>query len=238
MGYRTEPVSFTRRGGRLNQRQQNAWDALAETVVIDIPRGEPSTSVDPAFELDLAATFGRVAPLIVEIGIGHGDALVAAAAARPQADFLGLEVYVPGIAQTLAGLRREGVGNVRLVLVNATEALATMLPAGSVRELWVNFPDPWPKKRHHKRRLVDDAFARLADRVLEPGGIWRIATDWADYADWIRDVLARAEAFDVSEGERYEGRALTKFEAKGIGAGRTIHDFTAVSRADRGPARR
>jgi tRNA (guanine-N7-)-methyltransferase len=229
MGYhRTEPVSFTRRGGRLNQRQQNAWDARASTVVIDIPRGEPSTSVDPDFQLDLGAVFGRQAPLTIEIGIGHGEALVAAAAANPGTNFLGLEVYVPGIAQTLAGIRREGVDNIRLVLVNATEALATLLPAGSARELWVNFPDPWPKQRHHKRRLIDDAFVPLAERVLGPGGVWRIATDWAGYADAIRDVLGRAGGFDVTEGERFEGRVQTKFETKGIRAGRVIHDFTAV----------
>lgn len=234
MGYRTEPVSFTRRGGRLNQRQQNAWDELAERLVLDFPRDEASTSVDPSFMLDVDATFGRRAPLIVEIGIGHGDALVAAAVAHPELNVLGLEVYIPGIAQTLAGVRREGVDNVRLALVNATEALATMLPAGSVRELWVNFPDPWPKKRHHKRRLIDDSFVPLATRVLQPGGLWRIATDWADYADSIRETLARSEAFDVTEGERFEGRAMTKFEAKGIRAGRVIHDFAAVRRAGSG----
>ena len=148
-----------------------------------MPRHGPSTSVDPDFRLDTESLFGRRAPLVVEIGSGRGEALVAAAAEHPDHDFLGLEVYVPGVAQTLVTMRHQGVTNVRLAVVNATEALATMLAPASVRELWTWFPDPWHKKRHHKRRLVTVPFTRLVARVLEPGGTWRIATDWDDYAE-------------------------------------------------------
>jgi tRNA (guanine-N7-)-methyltransferase len=232
--YRTEPVSFTRRGGRLTERQQSAWDALATTHVVDVPRHGPDTSIDPAYVLDAPAVFGRRAPLVVEIGSGRGEAIVQAAAEQPDVDFLGLEVYVPGVAQTLVTMRHVGVTNVRLVVVNAAEALTTMLPAASVRELRVWFPDPWHKKRHRKRRLVTPGFARLAARVLEPGGLWRLATDWEDYAEQIRQVVTASPDFDGGDwGPRFDGRPQTRFEGKGLQVGRTIRDVTAVRRRTR-----
>ncbi len=227
-GYRTEPVSFTRRGGRLNDRQQRAWDLLADRMVLDVPRHGPSTSVDPDFVFDATTVFGREATLVVEIGSGRGEVLVHAATENPPTDFLGLEVYVPGVAQTLIGVRHGELTNVRLAIVNAAEALATMLPAGSVDELWVHFPDPWHKVRHHKRRLVTPAFADLAARVLRPGGTWRLATDWAEYAEQMAEVVAGSPDFDGGPSERWDGRVLTRFEAKGLAAGREIHDFTAT----------
>ena len=229
-GYRTEPVSFTRRGGRLNERQQRAWDLLADRVVLDVPRSGPSTSVDPAFVLDPVTAFGRDARLVVEIGSGRGEVLVHAATQDPATSFLGLEVYVPGVAQTLIGVRHGEIANIRMAIVNAAEALTTMLPAGSVDELWVHFPDPWHKKRHHKRRLVTPDFARLAARVLRPGGAWRLATDWAEYAEQMAEVIADSPDFDGGPSERWAGRVLTRFEAKGLAAGREIHDFTAIRR--------
>jgi tRNA (guanine-N7-)-methyltransferase len=223
--WRTEPVSFIRRGGRLSERQQAAWDALAPTHVIDVPRSGPSTSADPSFELDVVGTFGRAAPLIVEIGSGRGDSLVAAAKAQPDVNFLGLEVYVPGVAQTLVSARREGVDNLRLAIVNAPEALATMLAPASVRELRTWFPDPWHKARHQKRRLITVEFTDLVARVLEPGGVWRIATDWDDYAEWIGDVLTSSPSIVGGRVPRFVERVETRFERKGITAGRVIHDF-------------
>jgi len=231
--WRTEPVSFIRRGGRLRERQQAAWDALAATHVIDVPRFGPSTSVDPSYELDSVSTFGRSAPLIVEIGSGRGDALVAAAKAQPDVNFLGLEVYVPGVAQTLMGAQRDAVDNVRLAIANAPEALGTMLARGSVREVHTWFPDPWHKARHHKRRLITVEFSKLVARVLEPQGIWRIATDWDDYAEWIADVLSTSPYLEGGPVPRFAGRAETRFERKGIAAGRVIHDFEARLRQTR-----
>ena len=225
--HRTEPVSFIRRGGRLKGRQQRAWDDLAASHVVEVPRHGPSTSVDPEFRLDVTSLFGRTAPLVVEIGSGRGEALVAAAAEHPEHDFLGLEVYVPGVAQTLVTMRHRGVTNVRLAVVNATEALATMLAPGSVHELWTWFPDPWHKKRHHKRRLVTVPFTELVARVLEPGGTWRFATDWDDYAAVVDKVIAASPHVDGGRVPRHDGRVLTRFESKGVAADRTIHDLAA-----------
>lgn len=225
---RSQPVSFTRRGGRLNPRQQKAWDLLAEQVVLDVPADGRSTSVHPDHRFDAATEFGRTAPLVVEIGSGRGEVIVHAATRSPETDFLGLEVYVPGVAQTLIGVRLGELTNLRMAVVNAAEALATMIPEASVDELWVHFPDPWHKKKHHKRRLVTPEFAALAARVLKPGGVWRMATDWAEYATQMAEVVAGSPDFEGGPSERWDGRVLTRFEAKGIAAGREIHDLTAV----------
>ena len=236
--YRTEPVSFTRRGGRLSERQQAAWDALSSTYVAEAPDNGPVTSIDPSYVLDPTALFGREAPLVVEIGTGRGEAVVHAAEQHPELNFLGLEVYVPGVAQTLVTMRHRGVENVRLMIVNAAEALSTMLAPASVHELRVWFPDPWHKKRHNKRRLVTPAFAELAARVVEPGGRWRLATDWQEYADQMRDVLAGSPdfEFDGDWAPRFEGRPLTRFEDKGLRVDRDIRDLVAVRRTPEGTA--
>lgn len=232
--FRREVVSFTRRGGRLTERQQKAWDDLADRFVVDVPRGRTSTSAAEGFTLEPTELFGRTGPLVLEIGSGRGEALVHAAASDPATDFLGLEVYVPGVAQTLVTLRdqqgrHEGVDNVRLAVLDAVPALTSVLPPASVDELRLWFPDPWHKKRHHKRRLVTDELVPLVHRVLRPGGVWRMATDWQDYADQMLDVLIRAEGFTTSGtwDERFAGRPVTRFEAKGVRAGRAIRDLSA-----------
>lgn len=231
--WRTEPVSFTRRGGRLTERQNAAWDALAATHVLDVPRHGPSTSVDPAFRFDAVSAFGRKAPLIIEIGSGRGESLVASAKAAPEVNFLGLEVYVPGVAQTLVTMRHEGVDNVRMAVVNAPEAFTTMIAPASVREVQTWFPDPWHKARHHKRRLITVGFSELVARVLEPDGRWRIATDWADYAEWIEEVLTTSPFLSGGPVDRFDGRIVTRFERKGVAAGRVIHDFESRLRQTR-----
>lgn len=231
--FRREVVSFTRRGGRLTERQQHAWDELAERYVIAVPRGRTSTSVAEGFTLDPVEVFGRDAPRVLEIGSGRGESLVHAAQEHPDTDFLGLEVYVPGVASTLVGMRHQGVENVRLAVVDAVPALERMLPAESFDEVRVWFPDPWHKKRHVKRRLVTDHFVPAVARVLKPGGVWRLSTDWQDYADQMLDVLSRADGFESSGrwDERFEGRPVTKFEAKGVRAGRVIRDVSATRMA-------
>jgi tRNA (guanine-N7-)-methyltransferase len=240
--YRTQPVSFVRRSGRLAPRQQRAWDEHRDRYVVDVPRDVARTSVDPAYVLDVGGTFGREARLVVEIGSGQGEAVVAAAEREPGTDFLAVEVYSPGLAQTVLRASQRDLTNVRLVQANAAELLATTLPAGSVDELWVFFPDPWHKSRHHKRRLVAPSFAALAERVLRapgegdgarPGGTLRLATDWAEYAEQMIDVLDAASGLRNVHGPRgvaprFEGRVLTGFERKGENAGRVITDLEYV----------
>ena len=237
--FRTEPVSFIRRSGRLSPGQANALERSGARYVVDVPRAIARTSVDPAYELDVAGTFGRRAPLVVEVGTGMGECVVAAAAAQRETDHLALEVYLPGIAQTILRAEHAAVDNLRIVQANAPEVLATMLPAASVDEVWVFFPDPWPKARHHKRRLVAPELAALVARVLRPGGVWRLATDWRPYAEVMIDVLGASPDFEPlepgSDGTtaRFAGRVLTSFEAKGHRAGRDVTDL-AFRRRDAG----
>lgn len=230
--YRSEPVSFARRGGRLTERQQRAWDALADSHILDLPRRDTSTSIDPDYRFDSVESFGRSAPLVIEIGSGRGEAVVHAAAQNPGTNFLSLEVYIPGIAQTLVRMQHAGVDNIRVALLDAAEALDTAIVPGSVDELWVFFPDPWHKSKHHKRRLVTADFATKAARVLKPGGVWRLATDWQDYANQMRSVLEGSPLFESSEGwaPRFEGRVSTRFENKGLAVERTIRDLAGVRR--------
>ena len=183
-------VSFVRRDDRLRPRLQRIWDAHHQTWVLDVPRAEASMSVAPGHLLDPERDFGRVAPLVVEIGSGTGDAVVEGALASPGTNFLAVEVYRPGLASTVAKIVREDLTNVRLVQADAVQVLKHMLGPGSASEIWVFFADPWHKNRHHKRRLVNPRFAELAATRLAAGGTLRLATDWADYARQMRDVLA------------------------------------------------
>ena len=237
--FRSTPVSFVRRSARLTTSQQRAWDEHRERYLLDVPRAVAATSVDPRWVLDAEAVFGRRAPLVVEIGSGLGDNVVEAADAHPERDHLAVEVYTPGLAQTILRAQQRGDGtgltNLRLLQVNAAELLATGLPEGSVDELWIFFPDPWPKSRHHKRRLVTPAFADLAARVLRPGGTWRLATDWAEYAARMLAVGDASPRFRNPHGAgnaapRFEGRVLTAFERKGLAAGRHATDLEFVRR--------
>ena len=241
-GFRTKPVSFVRRSGRLTDKQKRMWAERHDVYLIDIPRALARTSVDPAFVLDAAAVFGRTAPLVVEIGSGLGDAVVGAASADPGRDYLAVEVYRPGLVHTIARAERagaargqDGLPNLRLVQANAAELLETAITAGSVDELWVFFPDPWHKARHHKRRLVTAEFAALAARVLRSGGMLRLATDWAEYAEQMIEVLEADERLTNVHGParrapRFERRVLTGFERKAHDGGRAITDLEYVRR--------
>jgi tRNA (guanine-N7-)-methyltransferase len=214
-----EVLSYARRGGRFTPSQQESWDAHHEHWVI------PEAAVDdPGF--DLASWFGRTAPVVVEIGSGVGEATAALAARRPQHDVLALEVWRPGVAHTLGLLAAAGADNVRLLSVDAAWALEHLFAPGSVEELWTFFPDPWPKKRHHKRRLVTPAFATLAASRLRPAGLWRLATDWEHYAAQMQGVLDAEPRLEGGRTGRWADRPLTKFERKGTAAGRTIVDLT------------
>ncbi|HSU35150.1 MAG TPA: tRNA (guanosine(46)-N7)-methyltransferase TrmB [Propionibacteriaceae bacterium] len=223
-------VSFVRRSARMRPPQRRAWDEHHDRLVLEVPRRETSTSVHPEARLDLRESFGRSAPLIVEIGPGPGESLVPMARARPEANVLAFEVYQPAIAQILGSLAAAGVENVRLISADAVAGMTHLLPPASVAELWTFFPDPWPKARHHKRRLLNAAFVELAVSRLEPGGRWRLATDWTDYAEAIRAALDdHPELIPDHERDwapRPPDRPLTRFERRGLAAGRVVHDLS------------
>ncbi len=220
-----EVTSFVRRSARMRDSLRRTYEAQVGRLVLDVPQGELSTSVAPdARALDLPAVFGRVAPVVVEIGCGPGDSLVPMAQARPEVDVLAFEVYEPAVAALVSRLVREGVRNVRVAAVDAVGAFERLLPEGSLQEVWTFFPDPWPKAKHHKRRLVDAGFADLVAARLAPGGCWRLATDWDDYAHQLRVVLDGHPSF-LREGEDRGDRPVTRFERRGTVAGRQITDL-------------
>ena len=228
-----EVVSYVRRSARMNESQRRAWDAHASRFVVDVPARDLSTSVAADAHVDWAAEFGRVAPLVVEIGPGAGETLVAVARARPEVDLVAFEVYQPAVASLLARVARAEVDNVRVVLANGVEGLEKLFAPGSVSELWTFFPDPWHKARHHKRRLVSPALADLVAARLTSDGVWRLATDWPDYAAWMRDVLDTHPALvNVHAGwaPRWDARPLTRYEARGLAAGRPVADLAYARR--------
>jgi tRNA (guanine-N7-)-methyltransferase len=214
-----EVLSYSRRGSRFSEREQDAWDRRAEEWVV------PDEAVDdPGF--DVTRWFGRSAPLVVEVGSGVGESLVALAASRPSYDVLAFEVWRPGVAGALWRLEAAGVDNVRLISVDAVWSMRHLFAPGSIAELWTFFPDPWPKKRHHKRRLVQPAFAHDAATALTDGGRWRLATDWAEYADAMRTVLDAEPLLNGGVSERWEERPVTRFEGRGLDEGRPVTDLT------------
>ena len=237
--------SFTRRSRELPPNLARTWDAHAERYVIEPRRGIGYTTVAEDFRLDPVELFGRRAPLTLEIGSGTGEQIVAAAAAHPDRDYLALEVWVPGIAKLVSKAVEAGVDNIRVLEADAAQALPFLLVDASLDDVWTFFPDPWRKARHRKRRLVSDAFALQVARVLRDGGVWRLATDWDDYAWQMRDVIEACPLFenpyrgqrpDPEDPEperggfapRYEGRVVTHFETRGIDAGRRAHDVVGV----------
>ncbi len=220
-----EVTSFVRRSARMRPNQRVAYAAQTDRFVVVVAQGETDTSVAADVpRLDLGAVFGREAPLVVEIGSGPGESLVPMAAARPDTDLLAFEVYEPAVARLVSRLARECVTNVRVVRTDAVAGLDRLLPPSRIQELWTFFPDPWPKTRHRKRRLIGPAFADLAVGRLEPGGCWRLATDWPDYAEQMRAVLGRHPALIEETPDRGD-RPSTRFERRGQAAGRSIIDL-------------
>ncbi len=166
---------------------------------------------------------------IIEVGFGNGESLLAQAAETPDADFLGIEVHEPGIGHCLLGIERDGLDNLTLVCGDAMEILGR-LPASSTDRIDLYFPDPWPKKRHHKRRIVGPRFLDLVARLLKPGGALHLATDWAGYAEHIDETLDADGRFRLLERREHGGdapleRPVTKFEQRGSRLGHRIVDW-------------
>lgn len=226
-----EVVSFARRSARMNESQTRAWERHATDWVLDLPREQRSTTISRDATVDWAEVFGREAPLVVEIGSGAGDSLVPMAAARPEVDFVAFEVFQPMAASTLGRMAREGVDNIRVVIADGAKSLDRIFPEASLGELWTFFADPWHKTKHHKRRLVSTGFADTVASRLTDGGLWRLATDWEDYALWQREVLdAHPQFTNQHDGwaPRFTERPVTRFEQRGLDAGREIRDLTYV----------
>ncbi|MEO9068858.1 MAG: tRNA (guanosine(46)-N7)-methyltransferase TrmB [Caldimonas sp.] len=210
--------SFVVRPGRMGPGQARAMTELGPERVLPLSRAP----------LDRFATFGRLAPLVVEIGFGMGLATAAIAEAHPEVDYLGIEVHPPGVGALLKLVGERGLSNVRIVQDDAVSVLEHMVPAGSLAGIHIFFPDPWHKNRHHKRRLIQPAFASLLATCLEPGGTLHCATDWEHYAVQMLAVLgAEPELVNTCEGyaPRPASRPLTKFEQRGLQRGHGVWDL-------------
>lgn len=269
--------SYSRAGGRLRGSQIQALTEFGPRYLVQVPRADAVRTVASDFRLAPEVVFGHAGqtrPLIVEVGSGSGEALMAHAADHPDIDHLAVEVWQTAIARMVGAIARKGLSNVRVVPADAAQLLAGALPMGCASQVWVFFPDPWRKPRHRKRRLVTEAFADSVARILRPGGVWRLATDWADYAWQMRDVIEQVStpvaglpasahppyfrhddagaspqlgAESAIEGDagngldpgspsgiiggwspRFSGRVMTRFEQRGLQAGRTVRDLSVV----------
>lgn len=183
--------------------------------------------------LDLDRVFGRSADRVLEIGFGDGDSLVQQAAANPGVDYLGIEVHDPGAGHCMLQARRHEIRNLRIVIHDALDVLQQQVPDASLNRINLYFPDPWPKKRHHKRRMVQHEFLQLAARKLKAGGSLHIATDWENYAAQIDEITAAGKLFRIAErrehvGENALDRPMTKFEKRGLGKGHRIWDWRLI----------
>jgi tRNA (guanine-N7-)-methyltransferase len=180
--------------------------------------------------IDFDVIFGRQADRVLEIGFGNGDTLVQAAAQRPDTDFLGIEVHEPGIGHCMLMARENDVENLRVIASDAMDVLRTRIHENSLARINLYFPDPWPKKRHHKRRIVQPPFLELAASRLRPDGTLHIATDWQAYAEHIDETMAATDLFQLDERAEHSGenpldRFTTKFERRGLRRGHRIWDW-------------
>ncbi|MBS9426259.1 tRNA (guanosine(46)-N7)-methyltransferase TrmB [Photorhabdus caribbeanensis] len=212
--------SFVRRQGRLTNRQQQALDNLWPKIGVEYQ----------AEKLELAALFGREAPVVLEIGFGMGASLVAMAGQNPEKDFLGIEVHAPGVGACLASAEDENIGNLRVMCHDAIEVLENMIPDNSLEMVQLFFPDPWHKARHNKRRIVQPPFAELIRSKLKVGGVFHMATDWQPYAEHMLEVMNGVDNYlNLSENGDYvprpSSRPITKFELRGQRLGHGVWDI-------------
>jgi len=204
--------------------QRKALATLGPQWVIGWNQPRNSTVFSHQEPLDLVQIFSREAPLVVEIGVGHGETLVEAARMYPDRNFLGFEVFDASIASCLSKIADHNLSHVRLIRGDGVTGLFHLVHNHLVEEIWVFFPDPWPKTRHHKRRLLSADFLDLVVKKLVPSGILRTATDWEPYADAIDHLIAQDSRFAVLGEDRFPTRPITKFESRALRAGRRIHD--------------
>ena len=210
--------SYVLRAGRMGPGQQRALDTLGPRFVLPFQ----------AAPLDFAVAFGRSAPVVLEIGFGMGDATAQIAAAAPGSDFIGIEVHAPGVGALLKRIGELDLHNLRLIQHDAVEVLQQMVAPKTLAGVHVYFPDPWHKKRHHKRRLIQSNFVALLASRLAEGGYLHVATDWQPYADQMLELLsAQRLLVNTAHGfaPRPAWRPLTKFEARGLKLGHGVYDL-------------
>ncbi len=210
--------SYVLRQGRVSNAQQRAYDTL-------LPRyGIPFAP----HAIDLDQAFGRSAPKILEIGFGMGETTADIAANHPENDYLGIEVHTPGVGGLLKRIAERGLGNVRIIQHDAVEVLTHMITPSIFDGAHIFFPDPWPKKRHHKRRLIQPAFIALLAERMKPGAYVHVATDWQEYAEQVLAVLtAEPQLINTANGyaPRPDYRPQTKFESRGLKLGHGVWDI-------------
>ena len=210
--------SFVLRQGYMSKGQQRAYDTLMPVLGVGY---QPQVA-------DLDAVFGRAAPKVVEIGFGMGGATADIAQARPDTDYLGVEVHGPGVGSLLKLVEERQLGNVRIVQHDAVEVLRHMIAPASLHGVHIFFPDPWHKKRHNKRRLIQPPFVALLASRIKPGGYLHLATDWEDYAIQMLEVLSQEATLEnTADGyaPRPDYRPLTKFEQRGLRLGHGVWDL-------------
>lgn len=212
--------SFVVRNGRMTSAQQRALDELLPVYGVEYQ----TTAIDQQ------TLFGRQAPLWVETGFGNGDALLSMAQCYPDKNFLGIEVHAPGVGHLLQRIKKQDLDNIRVVRHDAVEVFDNMLAAASVERALVFFPDPWPKKRHHKRRILQTDFVAVIEKALQPAGVIHCATDWQEYAQWMLELLQtrshlKNQAATDKYAERPDYRPATRFENRGRRLGHDVFDL-------------
>jgi len=212
--------SFVLRAGRLTEGQKRALDELWPLYGIDEDKNQ----------LDLEILFGNDHPVIMEIGFGNGDATWQMALAHPEENYLAVEVHRPGVGHLLLKLEENGIGNVRIACEDAVELLRQRIPRDSLAGVRIYFPDPWPKKRHHKRRIIQAPFIGLLAEKMQAGGILHMATDWEQYAEYMFEVMHNSRDFEnLAQGGRVcpkpEWRPATKYEKRGERLGHSVSDL-------------
>lgn len=211
--------SFVVRAGRMTTAQQKGWDDHSQDYLLS-----PDVSFNPE------QVFGRKAPLVFEVGFGMGQSLVEMAENFPEHDFIGVEVHRPGVGSVMHQAGQKGLSNLRLYCHDAIEVLENCIQPSQIHRFQLYFPDPWHKKKHHKRRIVNDKFLSLLHRVLEPSGLVHMATDWVPYSEHMLETLNASEGFEntLSEGDfaaRPSFRPETRFEQRGHRLGHEVRDL-------------
>ncbi|WP_417228211.1 tRNA (guanosine(46)-N7)-methyltransferase TrmB [Amphritea sp.] len=219
--------SFVLRAGRMTEGQQKAMETVWPQMGLELSQGM----------LDLNQVFGREAPVVLEIGFGMGDSLIEMAKDQPEKNYIGIEVHRPGVGRLLSNVEKEGLTNIRVFCDDAIEVLAQCIPDESLSTLQLFFPDPWHKKKHHKRRIVQLSFAETIRKKLKVGGQLHMATDWENYAEHMMEIMSAAPGYrNVAGDQAYspqpEWRPVTKFQKRGERLGHGVWDLMFERTAD------